>query len=308
MDLAMIGLGKMGANMTRRLLRGGHRVIAFDRSRALGEELSAEGAVCATSLEDAIQRVKAPRVVWVMVPAGAPTRGVLAELLPLLQAGDCVVDGGNSDWREDEGRAATYAAKGLVYLDCGTSGGMYGLTEGYCLMVGGEKAAYERLRPIFDALAPRDGCAWLGPAGAGHYAKMVHNAIEYGMMQSLAEGFELLQAGPHGTDVAQVAGLWRHGSVIRSWLLDLTHQALRKDSKLAGLAAHVDDSGEGRWAVETAIARDVPATVLAASLFARYSSRQDDSYAMKLLAALRKEFGGHAVQAAKANGAAPSGT
>lgn len=297
MEIAMVGLGKMGANMTRRLLRGRHRVVAFDRSRAIGEELSAEGAECAASLEDAIGRLKAPRAVWVMVPSGEPTRAVLAEIAKLLQPGDCAIDGGNSDWREDAGRAAAYAEKGLVYLDCGTSGGMYGLTEGYCLMVGGDKATADRLRPLFDTLAPKDGYAWLGAAGAGHYAKMVHNAIEYGMMQSLAEGFELLQASPQGIDCAQVAGLWRHGSVIRSWLLDLSHQALRRDPKLAGLVGHVEDSGEGRWAVETAIARNVPATVFAASLFARFTSRQDDSFAMKLLAGLRREFGGHAVVA-----------
>lgn len=307
MELAMVGLGKMGANMTRRLLRGGHRVVAFDRSRAIGEELSAEGAECASSLDDALARLKPPRVIWVMVPSGDATRAVLAELRGKLVPGAVVVDGGNSDWRDDAARAAEFAEKGVSYLDCGTSGGMYGLTEGYCLMVGGDKAAADRLRPVFEALAPKDGFAWLGGPGAGHYAKMVHNAIEYGMMQSLAEGFELLQASPQSIDVAQVAGLWRHGSVVRSWLLDLTHQALRKDPKLASIAAHVDDSGEGRWAVETAIARGVPATVFAASLFARFTSRQDDSFAMKLLAGLRKEFGGHAVQASRAgNGGAPA--
>ena len=309
MELAMVGLGKMGANMTRRLLRGGHRVVAFDRSRAIGDELSAEGAECAVSLEDAVSRLKAPRAVWVMVPSGEPTRAVLADLRGLLQPGDVAVDGGNSDWRDDAAHAASYAEKGLVYLDCGTSGGMYGLAEGYCLMVGGDRAAVERLKPIFETLAPKEGFAHLGGPGAGHYAKMVHNAIEYGMMESLAEGFELLQASPQGIDPAQVAGLWRHGSVVRSWLLDLTHQALRKDPKLAGITGYVDDSGEGRWAVETAIARSVPATVFAAALFNRFRSRQPDSFAMKILAALRREFGGHAVQAAakSGNGAANGG-
>jgi 6-phosphogluconate dehydrogenase len=302
MELAMIGLGKMGANMTRRLLRGGHRVIAFDRSPQTCAELVAEGAETAASIADAVARLKPPRAVWVMVPSGDPTKAVLAELREILQPGDVAVDGGNTDWRDDAARAAAFAEKGLAYLDCGTSGGVWGLVEGYCLMVGGDKAAVERLRPVFDTLAPKDGFAHLGGTGAGHYAKMVHNAIEYGMMQALAEGFELLQASPQGIDPAQAAGLWRHGSVVRSWLLDLTYQALRKDPKLAGIAGFVSDSGEGRWAVETAIAREVPATVLAASLFARFSSRQDDSFAMKLLAALRKEFGGHAVVAAKPAG------
>ncbi|MCE9635201.1 MAG: decarboxylating 6-phosphogluconate dehydrogenase [Planctomycetes bacterium] len=295
MDIVMVGLGKMGANMTRRLLRGGHSVMAYDRSHAIGEELAAEGASAASSIEGAIASVKSPRTVWMMVPSGEATRAVLAEVVALLEPGDCVIDGGNTDWRDDAARAAQCAEKGIAYLDCGTSGGLYGLTEGYCLMVGGDKTACDRVRPIFDTLATKDGFAYVGSSGAGHYAKMVHNAIEYGMMQSLAEGFELLQASPQGIDPAQVAGLWRHGSVIRSWLLDLSHQALRKDPKLDAITGYVSDSGEGRWAVETAIARDVPATVLAAALFARFQSRQDDSFAMKLLAALRREFGGHAV-------------
>jgi len=294
MELAMIGLGKMGANMTRRLLRGGHKVVVFDRNRAIGEELAAEGATAAASLEGAIEMLKAPRAVWVMVPAGEATRAVLDALRPLLQAGDCVIDGGNTDWRDDVARAAAFAERGAAYLDCGTSGGLFGLGDGYCLMVGGDKAAFERVKPLFESLTQKDGLAHLGGPGAGHYAKMVHNAIEYGMMQSLAEGFELLQASPQGIDPAQCAGLWRHGSVIRSWLLDLSHQALRKDPKLAAISGHVTDSGEGRWAVETAIEREVPATVIAASVFARFQSRQDDSFAMKLLAALRREFGGHA--------------
>lgn len=298
MELAMIGLGKMGANMARRLMRGGHRVVAFDRSPETCAGLEAEGSVSATSIADAVARLKAPRTVWVMVPAGDPTRAVLAELRELLQPGDAVVDGGNTDWREDGDRAASFAEKGAAYIDCGTSGGIYGLAEGYCLMAGGDRAAVDRLRPLFDTLATKDGFAHLGGPGAGHYAKMVHNAIEYGMMQAMAEGFELLQASPQGIDPAQAAGLWRHGSVIRSWLLDLTHQALRRDPKLAGIAGYVADSGEGRWAVETAIARDVPATVLAASLFARFQSRQDDGFSMKLLAALRREFGGHATKPA----------
>jgi 6-phosphogluconate dehydrogenase len=302
MEVAMIGLGKMGANMTRRLLRRGHKVIAFDANRAVGEELAADGATAAVSLEAAVQALKPPRNVWVMVPAGEPTRSVLESVRELLQEGDCAIDGGNGDWRDDAARAAAFAAKGAAYLDCGTSGGIYGLAEGYCLMVGGDRAAYDRAKPLFETLAQKDGLAYLGGPGAGHYAKMVHNAIEYGMMQSLAEGMELLEASPQGIDPTQCAGLWRHGSVIRSWLLDLSYQALRKDAKLSTVTGYVPDSGEGRWAVETAIQREVPATTLAASLFARFQSRQKDSFAMRLLAALRREFGGHAVITANKNG------
>lgn len=301
MELAMIGLGKMGANMARRLLRGRHRVVAYDRSAALAADLSAEGAESAASLAEAVGKLKAPRAVWVMVPSGEPTRAVLAELRGILAPGDTVIDGGNTDWREDAERAAAFAEKGMTYVDAGTSGGIWGLSEGYCLMVGGDKAAVERLRPVFETLAPKDGFAHLGGPGAGHYAKMVHNAIEYGMMESLAEGFEMMKSGPHKIDLAQVAGLWRHGSVVRSWLLDLTHQALRKDPELASLTGYVDDSGEGRWAVETAISQATPAPVFAAALFARFRSRQPDSFAMKMLAAQRREFGGHAVKAANGN-------
>ena len=298
MELAMVGLGKMGANMTRRLLRGGHRVVAYDRSAAVSAELATEGAEGAATLAEAVSKLRAPRCVWVMVPAGDATAAVLAELRGLLQPGDVAIDGGNADWRDDAGRAAAYAEKGLVYLDCGTSGGVHGLVEGYCLMVGGDKAAVDRLRPLFDTLATKEGFAHLGAAGAGHYAKMVHNAIEYGMMEAYAEGFEMLRSGPHKVDLAQTAGLWRHGSVVRSWLLDLTHQALRKDPQLASLSGHVADSGECRWAVETAIDQETPTPVFSAALFARFRSRQTDSFAMKLLAALRREFGGHAVVAA----------
>lgn len=301
MELAMIGLGKMGANMARRLLRGRHRVVAYDRSAALSAELSAEGAESAASLAEAVGKLKAPRAVWVMVPSGEPTRAVLAELRGVLSPGDTVIDGGNTDWREDAERAAAFASSGMTYLDAGTSGGIWGLSEGYCLMVGGDKAAVDRLRPVFETLAPKDGFAHLGGPGAGHYAKMVHNAIEYGMMESLAEGFEMMKSGPHKIDLAQVAGLWRHGSVVRSWLLDLTHQALRKDPELASITGYVDDSGEGRWAVETAISQATPAPVFAAALFARFRSRQPDSFAMKMLAAQRREFGGHAVKAANGN-------
>ena len=292
MELAVIGLGRMGANVARRLMRGGHRVVAFDIDRAKVETLVAEGATGAASIEDALSRLHVPRAVWVMVPAGDTTRQVLVELRTRLQPGDIVIDGGNSDWREDSDRAAIFAATGVSYLDVGVAGGLHGLTDGWCLMIGGEKAAVDHMKNLFDDLAAPQGLAHLGPAGAGHYAKMVHNAIEYGMMESLAEGFELLRGAPQRLDVTQVASLWRHGSVVRSWLLDLTHTTLKRDAKLEGAAVQIADSGEGRWAVETAIAQESPCTVLAASLFARFRSRQENSYAMKLQAALRREFTG----------------
>lgn len=299
MEIAVIGLDRMGANVTRRLLRGGHRVVAHDAHRARVEALAAEGAIGAASIEEALSKLHAPRAVWVMVPAGDPTRAVLAELRTRLAAGDVVVDAGNSDWREDAGRAAIYAATGVAYLDVGVAGEMQGLADGYCLMIGGEKAVFDRMRNLFDDLAAPQGLAHLGPAGAGHYAKMVHNAIEYGMMQSLTEGFELLRGSPQGLDVAQVANLWRHGSVVRSWLLDLTHSTLKRDSRLEGVAEVEADSGEGRWALETAIAQQSPCTVLAASLFARFRGARQDGFAVRLQAALRREFAGPATPAAR---------
>jgi 6-phosphogluconate dehydrogenase len=296
MEIAVIGLGRMGANVARRLMRGGHRVVGFDARPAMVETLAAEGATAAASIADALGKLHAPRVAWVMVDAGDATRAVLSELRTRLDSGDIVIDAGNSDWREDAGRASIFAATGIAYLDVGVAGGVQGLTDGWCLMVGGDKAASDRMKNLFDDLAAPQGLAHLGPSGSGHYAKMVHNAVEYGMMQSLAEGFELVRGAPQGLDVSQVAQLWRHGSVVRSWLLDVTHATLKKDAKLEGDVAFEPDSGEGRWAVETAIAQESPCTVLAASLFARFRSRQEDSFRDRVLAALRNEFGGHAVK------------
>ena len=293
MNLGMVGLGRMGGNMTERLRRAGHTVDTYARTAP---------ERTAGSLVELVGMLDHPRVIWLMIPAGDATENAFQTILPLLEDGDVVVDGGNSNFRDSQRRAAQAAEKAVHYLDSGVSGGVWGLEEGYCIMVGGDDEGFGLIEPFLRDLAQEGGYAHVGSPGAGHFVKMVHNGIEYGMMQSLAEGFELLQASPQGIDTAQVAGLWRHGSVVRSWLLDLSHQALRRDPKLAGVTGHVSDSGEGRWAVETAIARDVPATVLAASLFARFRSRQPDSFAMKLLAALRHEFGGHAVQAAKTNG------
>jgi 6-phosphogluconate dehydrogenase len=292
MQIAVVGLGRMGGDVARRLMRGGHRVIGWDVERARVDELSSEGAAGAASLADAVTRLPAPRAVWVMLPAGQATRIALAELRDLLAAGDTVVDGGNGDWREDAQRAAALAAKGVAYLDVGLAGGVHGLTEGYCLMIGGEKATVERLRNLFDDLAAPQGLAHVGPSGAGHFAKMVHDAIEYGMEESLAEGFDLLRGAPQGFDLAQVANLWRHGSVVRSWLLDLAYAALKKDPRLESVATVTVDSSEGRWAVETAIAQESPCTVLAASLFAQFRASHKEGYAMRLLAALRQASAG----------------
>jgi 6-phosphogluconate dehydrogenase len=294
MEIAVIGLGRMGANVARRLMRGGHRVVAWDVVAARVEGVASEGATPAASIADALAKLHAPRVALVMVEAGDPTRAVLAELRTRLESGDIVIDAGKSDWREDAGRAAIFAATGVSYLDAGVAGGAQGLTDGWCLMVGGDKAAFDRMKNLFDDLAAPQGLAHVGPSGSGHYAKMVHNAVEYGMMQSLAEGFELVRGSPQGLDVAQVANLWRHGSVVRSWLLDVTHATLKKDAKLEGEFAFEADSGEGRWAVETAIAQESPCTVLAASLFERFRGQRRDGYAERLQAALRREFSGPA--------------
>jgi 6-phosphogluconate dehydrogenase len=292
MEIAVIGLGRLGSDVARRLMRGGHRVVGFDPDRARVDALAAEGATGAESIANAVARLAAPRAVWVAVHTGEPTRAILRELHGRLAAGDVVMDGGSNDWREDEERAAEFAKEGVSYLDVGVAGGIHGISEGYCLMVGGDKAAVDRLKHAFDALAAPQGFAYVGPSGAGHYAKMVHAAIEYGMMESLAEGFELLRGAPHSFDLPQLAGLWRHGSVIRSWLLDLTYATLKKDAKLEGDAGRVADTGEGRWAVETAIAQESPCTLLAASYFARFRSRHEDGYAVRLRGALHREIGG----------------
>ena len=299
MRLGIIGLGRMGANMAERLRRGGHQVTGFDPNGEARRELEAKGASSAESLEALVARLPAPRIVWLMVPAGPVTDATLASLMPLLGAGDTVIDGGNSNYKDTQRRAQSFAAKGIEYLDCGTSGGIWGLAQGYSLMIGGAEAAVERLRPIFETLAPAKDRGWgrVGPSGAGHFTKMVHNGIEYGLMQAYAEGFSILEHKTEmGFDLHQVAEIWREGSVVRSWLLDLTARALAENPAMEGLAPYVEDSGEGRWTVAEAIDLDVPAPVITLSLLQRLRSRDSDSYSDKLLAAMRRQFGGHAVR------------
>ncbi len=299
MQLGMVGLGKMGANMTTRLLRGGHAVAVFDHNPASVVTASEGGAIAAGSLAELVGALAAPRAVWVMVPSGDPTETTIGQLAALLSPGDTIIDGGNSNYKESVRRGTVLAAAGIAFVDVGTSGGVWGLAEGYALMIGGESEAVERLRPIFATLAPAADRGWarVGPSGAGHFTKMVHNGIEYGMMQAYAEGFSILQ---HKTemalDLAQVAELWRHGSVVRSWLLDLTARALSENPTMKGIAPYVSDSGEGRWTVAEAIDLDVPAPVITLSLLQRLRSRDADSYSDKLLSAMRNQFGGHAIK------------
>jgi len=297
MDVAMIGLGRMGANMARRLLRGGHRVVVWNRTFARAEELAAEGAEPVRELADVVAALEPPRVVWMMLPHGDVTKQAIDELAPLLGEGDIVIDGGNTFFKEDVARGAALAEKGLRYLDVGTSGGVWGLEVGYCMMVGGERTAFDHVEPLLRTLAPPgDGYGYMGGHGAGHYVKMVHNGVEYGMMQAYGEGFELLAAAPWELDLQQIAELWNKGSVVRSWLLELAADAFAKDPKLEAIRGYVDDTGEGRWTVEQSIERGVPAPVIALALYLRFRSRQDDSFSARVLAALRNEFGGHAVQ------------
>jgi 6-phosphogluconate dehydrogenase len=296
MKLGFVGLGRMGANMVQRLLQGGHRIVAYNRDPKPVAAAQAKGALGVASLQDLVKRLTPPRAIWLMVPAGDPVTQTLDALTPLLQAGDTIVEGGNSNYQDSLRRAAALREKGIHFLDAGVSGGIWGLTEGYCLMVGGEEAAFRRLEPAFRTLAPADGYLYVGGSGAGHFTKMIHNGIEYGMLQAYGEGFELLKASPFKPDLARLAHLWNRGSVVRSWLLELLERALRSDPDLSGIRGYVEDSGEGRWTVLEAIARDVPAPVLTLALFARFRSRQEDSFAAKVIAALRKEFGGHAVK------------
>lgn len=299
MQIALVGLGKMGGNMVRRLLRGGHEVVAYDRDPAAVARVVAEGAKGASSLAELASELSAPRAVWVMIPPGRPTESTIAELSTLLTKGDIVIDGGNSNFRDSIRHAAELAPKGLRFLDAGTSGGIWGLEVGYCLMVGGDESAYAHVRPALETLAPPEGVAYLGKAGAGHFAKMVHNGIEYAMMQAYAEGFELMKATDFGYDLRAITKLWNRGSVVRSWLLELAERAFVADPELTTLKAYVEDSGEGRWTVNEAIAHAVPVPTIAASLFARFTSRQEGSFAMRVVAALRREFGGHAVKESK---------
>ncbi|HYM86252.1 MAG TPA: decarboxylating 6-phosphogluconate dehydrogenase [Pseudoxanthomonas sp.] len=300
MQLGMIGLGRMGANMAERLVRGGHGASGFDRSADARSLAADKGITPAASLAELIDQLPAPRVLWLMVPAGQIVDDTLAQLLPLLSRNDVVVDGGNSNYKDTMRRAQMLAAHDIHYIDCGTSGGVWGLAEGYSLMIGGEVSAVERLRPIFATLAPAAERGWgrVGPSGSGHFTKMVHNGIEYGMMQAYAEGFAIMQhKADFALDLHQVAEIWREGSVVRSWLLDLTSDALGKNPTLAGIAPYVDDSGEGRWTVAEAIDLNVAAPVITLSLLERLRSRDDDSFVDKLLSAMRNEFGGHKVKA-----------
>ena len=289
----------MGANMAQRLMRGGHEVVGFDPMESARKLIEEKGASSAASLDALVGKLKAPRVLWLMVPAGAITDSTITALTPLLARGDTLIDGGNSNYRDTQRRAAALAPQGIQYVDSGTSGGVWGLAEGYSLMIGGEKSVVDRLRPIFDTLAPAADKGWghVGAVGAGHYTKMIHNGIEYGLMQAYAEGFSILQ---HKTefnlDLHQVAEIWRYGSVVRSWLLDLTADALSKNPTLQGIAPYVADSGEGRWTVSEAIELGVPAIVITASLLERFRSRDSDSFIDKLLAAMRNQFGGHEIK------------
>ena len=292
----MVGLGRMGANMSLRLLRGGHEVVVYDRDQKAADALKADGAIAAASLEDVVSKLEAPRHVWLMVPSGQPVTDTMEALAPLLEKGDAIIEGGNSNFHDSVARAESLKASGIHLLDCGTSGGVWGLDNGFCLMIGGEKDIFERAHPVFETLAPPQGYAYVGPAGAGHYVKMVHNGIEYALLQSYAEGFELLDASTYDLDLHAISELWGHGSVVRSWLLELAERALAKDPDLSSIKGYVEDSGMGRWTVQEAIDRDVPATTLAHSLFARFRSRQDDSFGARLTAALRQEFGGHRVK------------
>ena len=296
MDLGFIGLGKMGLNMVTRLSQAGHRITAYDRSTEALAHATAAGCTGASSLADLVQRLKAPRAVWIMVPSGAPTEETVQAAAALLQPGDVMIDGGNTRFHDDVRRAKELAAKKIHYIDAGTSGGIWGLTNGYCLMIGGDKDPVDRLAPIFESLAPPHGWAHVGAAGAGHYVKMVHNGIEYSMMQGYAEGFELMSKSEYRLDLARIADLWMQGSVVRSWLLELTVAALKEDPRLERLKGFVQDSGEGRWMIADAIEKDVPVPCLTASLFTRFRSRQAESFAEKMLAALRNAFGGHIVK------------
>ncbi|TKS60916.1 MAG: 6-phosphogluconate dehydrogenase [Nitrospira sp.] len=296
MELGFVGLGKMGMNMVTRLRRDQHRVVVYDRSNDLIKQAEGYGCVSSSSLADLVGKLSAPRAVWIMVPSGVPTEETVHAVAALLQPGDIIVDGGNTRFHDDVRRAAVLKTKGIHYVDAGTSGGIWGLKVGYCLMVGGDDAAVKRLAPTFKSLAPENGWAHVGAVGAGHYVKMVHNGIEYSMMQGYAEGFELMSKSEYKLDLARIADLWMHGSVVRSWLLELASGALKEDQKLEKLKGYVQDSGEGRWMIADAIEKDVPVPTLTAALFTRFRSRQEESFAEKMLAALRNAFGGHSVR------------
>lgn len=296
MELGFIGLGKMGMNMVTRLRRDQHRVVVYDRSSDLVKQAESQGCVPSSSLADLVGKLTAPKAVWIMVPSGSPTEETVQAVGALLQAGDIIVDGGNTRFHDDVRRAEELKKRNIQYVDAGTSGGIWGLKIGYCLMVGGELSAVKHLAPAFTTLAPENGWAHVGLVGAGHYVKMVHNGIEYSMMQGYAEGFELMSKSEYKLDLSRIADLWMHGSVVRSWLLELAAAALKEDAKLEHLKGYVQDSGEGRWMVADAIEKNVPVPTLTTALFTRFRSRQEESFAEKMLAALRNAFGGHAVR------------
>jgi 6-phosphogluconate dehydrogenase len=299
MELAMVGLGKMGLNMATRLVRGGHRVVGFARTDATVQEAVDLGAEGAHSLQEVVSKLNAPRVVWVMVPAGKATDDTIEQLSTLLSSGDIIIDGGNSNYKDDARHAALLEPRGIDFIDCGTSGGIWGLQEGYSLMIGGKPEVVKKLHPIFETLAPASDKGWghVGPHGAGHYVKMIHNGIEYGMMQAFAEGFSILKSKEEfGLDLAQISKIWQHGSVVRSWLLDLAARALEEDANLSEIKPWVADSGEGRWTVFESIDLDVPAPVITLALQMRFASRDEENYTARMLAALRNQFGGHAVK------------
>ena len=302
MDLAMIGLGKMGMNMATRLVRGGHRVVGFARTAATVDEAEKLGIEGTHTLEEAVSKLHSPRIVWVMVPAGQATDETIDHLSNLLGKGDIVIDGGNSNYKDSARHAALLEPKGIEFMDCGTSGGIWGLSEGYSLMIGGKPEVAEKMRPIFETLAPAADKGWglVGPHGAGHYVKMIHNGIEYGMMQAFAEGFSILKAKEEfGLDLAQVSHIWQHGSVVRSWLLDLAANALDEDTQLKDIKPWVADSGEGRWTVFESIDLDIPAPVITLALQMRFASRDEENYTARMLAALRNQFGGHVIKKAE---------
>ena len=297
MELGFIGLGRMGMNMVVRLVQGGHRVVVYNRSPEKVLEAEGHGAVGTTSVADLVARLKPPRAVWVMVPAGTVTQEMIDTVVRHLDRDDIVIDGGNTNFHDDVRRAEALKPLGLHYTDVGTSGGIWGLQVGYCLMVGGEEAVFRHLEPLFRTLAPENGYGHMGAHGAGHYVKMIHNGIEYGMMQAIAEGFALMHKSSYGLDLPRIANLWMQGSVVRSWLVELAGRALVEDPALGKIRGWVEDSGEGRWTVQDAIDQSVPAWTITAALFTRFRSREEDSFADRMLAALRNQFGGHAVRA-----------
>jgi len=303
MKIGMVGLGKMGANMTQRLIEKGHEVVAFDLSAQARESVAAKGAETAATLAEMVSKLEPPRVAWVMVPSGDPTTSTIETLKGLMSGGDVVIDGGNSNYREAAPTADSLSQKSISFVDAGTSGGVWGLKEGYCLMVGGSKEAVGVCEPIFLALAPEGGYAHVGPVGAGHFVKMVHNGIEYGLMQAYAEGFEIMDsADEFALDLHEIASIWRYGSVVRSWLLELTERALSPGSGFEKIEGYVVDSGEGKWTVQEALERSVPAPVISAALYQRFASREHDAFSNRLVAALRNQFGGHAVMTESGGG------